>query len=108
MFSLRSKIFEKIDCVPKSSKSEPSSRFFGRLKNFANFDSIDSIVRSIRSILRPKVVVDHLRKGANESNRTVLDLASKLEDNLTQKGGVCSGGDSVDRSQTLGRRRTYF
>ena len=28
--------------------------------------------------------------------------------NLNQKGGVCSGGDSVDRSQTLGRRRTYF
>ena len=42
----------------KSSKSEPSSRFFGRLKFFVNFDSIDSILRSIRSILHPMAMVD--------------------------------------------------
>ena len=56
--------FEKIDCVEtidsvqKSSEFEPSSRFFGRLKIFGNFDSIDSIFRSIRSILRPRAMVD--------------------------------------------------
>ena len=71
---VRSKIFRQTACVAAiclvriSSKFEPSSRFFGRLKIFANFDSIDSIFRSIRSILRPRVVVDfdHFKKFARK------------------------------------------
>ena len=41
-----------------SSKSEPPSRFSGRLKILAIFISIDSKFRSIPSISRPRAVVD--------------------------------------------------
>ena len=63
-FFVRSKFFQKIDraetidSVQKSFKSEPSSRFFGRLKIFVIFGSVGSVLRSVRSIWRPRVVAD--------------------------------------------------
>ena len=62
----------------KTSKCEPSSRFFGRLKNFANFDSIDSIFRSIRSILRPRATVDRPAGAliSDETNAKITFLAN--------------------------------
>ena len=59
-FSLVRKIdcVETIDFIKKSLKSEPPSRFFGRFKIFAIFGSVGSVFRSVRSILRPKAMVD--------------------------------------------------
>ena len=53
-----------IDSDKFSSKSELSSRFFGRLKILVIFDSIDSIFFSIRSILSRTTAGDRPAKVA--------------------------------------------
>ena len=56
---------ERDELVRKSSKPEPSSQFFGRLKIFAIFGSIGSIFSSTPSVMCQRVVLD---RPANKTN----------------------------------------
>ena len=79
--------FEKMRCVEtddlvrKSSKSEPSSRFFGRLKIFAIFGSIGSIFSSTPSVMCQWVVLDRPAKVNVSSNFFRMSWKKSLRNN---------------------------
>ena len=65
---------------------------FGRLNFFANFDSIDSIFRSIRSILRPRAMVDRPHNNSSEESCPIWQVVGGGGGCLVEIVGVLSDG----------------